>query len=129
MSIPGVLQVYRYFDQNDKMMADSIVEVDENADQIERIIDPHDNLNRKKLTDAVRSETLLQPLFRQGRLTVEPPSLDTIRRRVGEQLAMLDESHKRFEYPHIYPVGLSPRLNRIRDTMIQRERDRLNGID
>jgi nicotinate phosphoribosyltransferase len=129
MSIPGVLQVYRYFDRDGKMMADGIMEVQESADQIERIIDPHDNLNRKKLNDAVRSEALLQPLFRHGQLTIEAPSLDSIRQHVKQQLALLDESHKRFEYPHIYPVGLSPTLNQIRDTLIQRERERLNGID
>ena len=40
---------------------------------------------------------------------------------------MLDDSHKRFENPHIYPVGLTPGLNRFRDDMITRERDRLNS--
>ena len=127
MSIPGVLQVHRYFDEDNKMIADGIMEVDENPNQVKRIIDPQDNLNRKKLSAAVRSEPLLQPLFEKGRLLTEPPKLEKIRRRVQEQLNMLDESHKRFEYPHIYPVGLSPKLNQIRDTMIQHERERLNG--
>jgi nicotinate phosphoribosyltransferase len=129
MSIPGVLQVHRYFDASGKMIADAIAETSEDPVQVDRIIDPNDNLKRKRLTAAVRSEPLLEPVFAKGALYITPPSLSAIRERVNAQLAMLDESHKRFEYPHIYPVGLSPRLNELRDAMIQRERDRLNGSD
>ena len=129
MSIPGVLQVHRYFDKDDKMVADAIMETTEDPSQVKRIINPNDNLNRKRLSRAVRSEPLLAAVFEQGKLVAASPELATIRDRVQQQLMPLDESHKRFEYPHIYPVGLSPRLNEVRDTMIQHERERLNGTD
>ena len=129
MTIPGLLQVHRYCDDSGKMVADAIALRDEQADQIEQIIDPHDNLHRKRLDRSARREALLQTLFQNGRQTLQMPALSAIQQRVKDQLARLDDSHKRFEYPHIYPVGLSPKLNQLRDEMIQRERDRLVGGD
>lgn len=126
MSIPGLLQVHRYFDDQDMMIADAIAIDDEPADAIERIVDPNDNLRRKRLHRAHRCEPLLMPLYRAGQRLAEAAPLSAVRDRVQDQLGHLDASHKRFDLPHIYPVGLSPRLNDIRDEMIQRERDRLN---
>ncbi|MGF1526652.1 MAG: nicotinate phosphoribosyltransferase [Candidatus Competibacterales bacterium] len=126
MSVPGLLQVHRFRDSMGKFMADAVATVDEDPNQIERIIDPNDNTNRKRLQRAVASEALLQPLLQGGQRVAELPNLDTIRARLVEQLDHLDESHLRFEYPHIYPVGLSPTLNQQRDEMITRERERLN---
>lgn len=126
MSIPGLLQVYRHYHEAGRMMADVIADHDEPPEAIDQIVDPNDNLRRKRLGRSVRFEPLLQPLYRAGELLTDPPGLERIRERLSDQLGMLDDSHKRFEYPHIYPVGLSPRLNDLRDDMIQRERDRLN---
>ena len=126
MSIPGILNVYRYYDSDGKMAADAITDSGEKADAVNMIIDPDDNIHRKKLSRIAKSESLLAPLFTQGQLTLEPPTLEQIRNRVQAGLAILDESHKRFEFPHIYPVGLSPQLNQIRDEMIYKERERLN---
>lgn len=124
MSIPGLLQVYRYQDSDGKIAADAIALRDESASKIKQIIDPNDNLHRKRLQRLNQSEPLLKPLFEQGQQVTKTPALSTIRERVQQQLSLLDDSHKRFEYPHIYPVGLSPQLNQLRDEMIQRERER-----
>ncbi|MDX1605070.1 MAG: nicotinate phosphoribosyltransferase [Candidatus Competibacterales bacterium] len=126
MSIPGLLQVHRHYHEGGLMMADAIAIEDENPAAIDRIIDPEDNLRRKRLGRSVRHETLLQALYRNGRLQGEPPELTAVRERVQSQLSELDDSHKRFEYPHTYPVGLSPTLNGLRDEMIQQERERLS---
>ncbi|NIP71994.1 MAG: nicotinate phosphoribosyltransferase, partial [Gammaproteobacteria bacterium] len=45
-----------------------------------------------------------------------------IRGRAAAQLDKLDPGHRRFENPHIYPVGLSPHLNTLRDGMIAEAR-------
>ncbi len=126
MSIPGLLQVYRHYHEAGRMMADVIADLTDDTAAIDHIIDPNDNLRRKSLKRSVRFEPLLQVLYRGGRLQADPPGLETIRQRFRDQLAMLDDSHKRFEYPHIYPVGLSPQLNQLRDDMIRHERARLN---
>jgi nicotinate phosphoribosyltransferase len=125
MTIPGLLQVQRCYDNDDKMIADAITLRDEQSNAIGQIIDPNDNLHRKHLRRVVRREALLQPCCQAGQTLLGKTDLAAVQARVKAQLATLDDSHKRFEYPHIYPVGLSPQLNRLRDDMIQRERERL----
>ncbi len=127
ISIPGILQTHRFYNGEGGMNADAILDVGDDPDKLEIIIDPNDNTHRKKLAATTRHEPLMEPVFRKGELVYGLPPLEEIRSRTGGQLAMLDESHKRFENPHIYPVGLAPRLNKIRDEMITRERDRLNS--
>jgi nicotinate phosphoribosyltransferase len=126
MSIPGLLQVYRHYHEAERMMADVIADHREIPETIDRIIDPNDNLHRKLLKRSVRFEPLIKPLYREGELQIDPPDLEQIRQRFQDQLTLLDDSHKRFEYPHIYPVGLSPKLNALRDAMIEREREQLS---
>ena len=126
MSVPGLLQVYRHYHEGHLMMADVIADHREIPETIDRIIDPNDNLRRKLLKRSVRFEPLLKPLYREGELQSDPPDLQQIRQHFQDQLTLLDDSHKRFEYPHIYPVGLSPKLNALRDAMIEREREQLS---
>lgn len=127
MSVPGILQVHRFYDNDGKLMADAVAGVSEDPTKISQIIDPNDNTHQKKLRGHTYSEPLLTPLFVHGELTSLPVPLTQIRDYAQAQLQVLDESHKRFEFPHLYPVGLSPQLNQMRDEMIYRERERLNG--
>jgi nicotinate phosphoribosyltransferase len=121
-SIPGLLQVYRCTDQRGRFAADAILDVSEHPAGLRMIIDPNDNTNIKKLDGIVSREPLLQEIFRGGEQVYTSPSLAQIRDRVAAQLEGLDPSHKRLENPHIYPVGLSPYLNQLRDDMIRKAR-------
>jgi len=47
--------------------------------------------------------------------------------RFFTELQRRDPGHRRFENPHIYPVGLSPYLNRLRDGMIAEARAGLDN--
>lgn len=125
-SVPGLLQVYRCSNGDGKFIADAIIDVSESPEQVSRIIDPHDNTKTKSLKGCAHPEPLLIPVIEKGRAVYQSPPLDAIRQRVQEQLGRLDSGHKRFEHPHIYPVGLSPHLNRLRDGMIAQARA-LNG--
>jgi nicotinate phosphoribosyltransferase len=67
------------------------------------------------------------PIFRAGEPIYEAPSIHDIRTRAQDQLQRLDPGHRRFENPHLYPVGLSPTLNQIRDAMIAEARAGLDN--
>ncbi|HEX9841661.1 MAG TPA: nicotinate phosphoribosyltransferase [bacterium] len=126
-SIPGLLQVYRCADGGGKFVADAIVDQGEDPASLTRIIDPNDNTKTKSLRGATLREPLLVPVFRRGEPVCDSPPIDAIRARAQDQLGRLDPGHRRFENPHLYPVGLSPRLNALRDEMITRARGLDNG--
>jgi nicotinate phosphoribosyltransferase len=127
ISVPGIHQVYRYLDDNGRFAADAIVDAQEGDGPVEYIVDPHDDTKVKRLGRYTRREPLLVPVFDDGRLVYAAPTLTEIQRRTREQLARLDDSHQRLEFPHLYPVGLSPHLARLRDDMIRKERALLAG--
>lgn len=63
----------------------------------------------------VRSESLLEPMMQSGRL------VEDIRSHCAQCLALLPPEYRRFESPHIYKVGISARLQKLRDDL-RRER-------
>jgi nicotinate phosphoribosyltransferase len=122
ISVPGLHQVYRYHDEDGRFAADAIMDWTEDPKEVEMIVDPNDATKSKRLSRYQKSEPLLMRVFDKGRLVTTLPSLPQVQQRTKDQLALLDDSHKRLEYPHIYPVGLSPRLHSIRENMIQEQR-------
>jgi nicotinate phosphoribosyltransferase len=123
ISLPGIHQVYRYLAADGRFAADAIVDAQEGDEPMDRMVDPDDDTKVKLLGRFSEREPLLVPVFDQGKLVYTPPPLTAVRDRTREQLARLDESHKRLEFPHIYPVGLSPQLARLRNDMIRHERE------
>ncbi|MFQ5489273.1 MAG: nicotinate phosphoribosyltransferase [Phycisphaerae bacterium] len=109
VSNPGIQQVRRYRDGN-RFVGDAIY--DERRGLIDgcTIVDPLDMTRRKTLETGLAHDDLLVPIFDRGRCVYDPPSLPSIRQRVGEQLACLDETVKRFVHPHQYPAGLEESL-------------------
>jgi len=124
-SIPGILDLLRFRDAKGNIRADAITDVFEDSQQVRMIIDPNDHTNRKRLNGGLQAESLLKPIYLRGVRKYTPPPIEKVRERTLEQLSQLDESHKRFENPHIYPVGLSIRVNQFRDEMITREKEHL----
>jgi nicotinate phosphoribosyltransferase len=123
INVPGLHQVYRYLDENGRFAADAIMDWTEDPSEVQSIIDPNDATKTKRLSAYTRHEALLTRVFEKGRLVAPLPDLAQIQQRTKAQLACLDDSHKRLEYPHIYPVGLSPQLHGIRERMIQEQRE------
>ena len=95
--------------------------------QIDRIVDPNDAHRTKRLQGYASAEPLLVPVVRKGKSVYRPPPLPAIRERVHSQLDRLHPGHKRFENPHVYPVGISPRLQGIREAMIESFRRQVNS--
>jgi len=82
------------------------------------IIDPMDPTRRKQLATADPHEDLLVPIFRDGQLVYDLPSIEAVRERTQSQLARLHAGIKRFTYPHQYPVGLEQSLHELRTRLI-----------
>lgn len=107
LTTPGVLDVRRYYHENGRVAGDMVFDVTKGVQDQEVIVDPVDELRRKKLSGK-RFETLLAPLARNGEavLSAEDRDATCARDRARKGLATLDESQLRMLNPHTYPVGL-----------------------
>lgn len=107
LTTPGVLDVRRYYHENGRVAGDMVFDVTKDVQDQEVIVDPVDELRRKKLFGK-RFETLLAPLARDGEavLSAEDRDATCARERAQKGLATLDESQLRMLNPHTYPVGL-----------------------
>jgi nicotinate phosphoribosyltransferase len=54
-------------------------------------------------------------------------SPQSIREKVKENLSNLPAEYKRFEYPHIYKVGISEKLMKLRDELKNNFTSNKNG--
>lgn len=120
---PGIHRVCRFFDSQGLMEGDLIYDESEEASGVNTIIDPLNSQRRKPIHSSWSHEELLVPVFEKGRCVYELPSLAAIRSRAQNQLSRLHPGHKRFENPHEYPVGLSPFLSKLKQTLIERHRE------
>lgn len=107
LTIPGVLDVRRYYHKDGRIAGDMVFDVNRPIDERETIVDPADDLRHKHLAGKPYT-TLLQPLARSGVSVLDDSMRDAMsaQQRAKEGLATLDESQKRMLNPHTYPVGL-----------------------
>ncbi|AYA38910.1 nicotinate phosphoribosyltransferase [Hymenobacter oligotrophus] len=120
-SIPGILQVRRYLGANGKPVADMLYNTAEELPADLTIVDPMDPTRRRPVKSEQYRE-LLEPVFRQGKLVADLPTLQESRERVHQELASFDPSIRRFLNPHVYPVGLEAGLNSFRTQLILEKR-------
>ena len=113
ITLPHRKQVFRMLDNDGKFIgADAITLADEQDVEIMyHPLYPLKSLSVKKYN----KEPLLQKVMENGVRLSKPRSLSEIAQYSRERLKNLPEEYKRFNYPHIYKVGLSDRLKNERD--------------
>lgn len=116
-SIPGVLQIRR-FEDSGGFIADMVYDLQRGVDERNTIVDPHNPLRRRALDLQLRSDDLLQPVFRSGSRVAPPVSLEETRARTRQQLSRLHAGTRRFLNPHEYPVGIDVGLHELRARLI-----------
>lgn len=121
ITTPGFKQVYRFYDNDDnKAIADLVCLHDEEItdDEIE-IFHPVHTWKRKTLTN-FHAKKLLVPIFENGKLVYNLPSLEDIKKNKEREVSTLWEEVQRFEFPHIYIVDLSQKLWEMKNEMINK---------
>jgi nicotinate phosphoribosyltransferase len=120
---PGLKKVYRLYDRNGMAKGDYICLEDETLDNLNEIIlkHPTNPLKSKRVTDFTAVE-LLRPIFRDGQLVYQMPSLDEIRTFHRKQKSTFWEEYLRLDNPEVYPVALSDRLRALKDKLIHDKR-------
>jgi nicotinate phosphoribosyltransferase len=117
ISLPHRKQVYRIVDNDGNFIgADAITISDEtDVDIIHHPLYPLKSLSVKKNA----KEPLLHKIMEDGKRVLKPLSLSEIAEYSGDRLNKLPAEYKRFNYPHLYKVGISDKLRNERDKLIE----------
>ena len=121
---PHYKKVYRIYDKaTGKAEADYITVWDEVVDESKplELFDPDATWKRKTYTNFI-ARPLQVPVFKNGELVYDRPSLQEIQAYCAQQVETLWDEVKRFENPHTYYVDLSQRLWDIKQSLLRRRR-------
>lgn len=123
VSNPGILQVRRFYSPTENV-ADVLYDIHTDINKGCQIIDPLDPTRRKTLQGVLHSEDLLKPIFRNGELVYDLPSLNAIRERTQVELGKFPVGIKRFLNPHEYVVGMEKSLYDLKVELIHNIRNK-----
>ncbi|HEY9487934.1 MAG TPA: nicotinate phosphoribosyltransferase [Chryseosolibacter sp.] len=115
ITLPDKKQVYRILNGEDNFFGADLISLHDEAD-VDRMyhpVDPDKSLSLSGMT----KEPLLHPVMAGGRILHALPSLKEIAAYCKDRMNRLAPEHKRFEYPHIYKVGISARLRNLRNEL------------
>jgi nicotinate phosphoribosyltransferase len=122
-SDPGILQVRRVY-QADGIPAADVIYDEAIGIEANPSLFPLDGSSPRRLDAPTRSEDLLVPVFRAGRLVYEPPDASAARGRAQSQWATLPEEVRRLDDPQPYLVGRESRWNAMRTRLLELTRNR-----
>ncbi len=121
ISLPGIKQVYRYTDLKTKLYVADVIALEDEAlpaDKKTTCYHPY-NIYKKRILDiSLKREPLLSRVMKNGKISVELPSIHAIQEYVKNEIKKLDKTIKRRINPHVYPAGISDNLKKMRDTFV-----------
>lgn len=114
-TLPDRKQVYRLINGNGNFYGADLValETEQSFQRMHHPIDPDKSMS----VEGFEREPLLHPVMKDGKLIGAQPSLEEIAAWSRTRMAMLAAEHKRFEFPHIYKVGISTELRDLRNRL------------
>lgn len=116
VSLPHRKQVYRMLDENGMFYgADMVAMASEK--EVEEMLHPFDNTKSLNLKWLQR-EPLLEVVMKNGKRTQAKRSVSEIAAYAKDRMSKLPVEYKRFRNPHIYKIGLSPKLKETRDRLV-----------
>ena len=123
-TLPGRKQVSRFTDGHGLFMADAIQLTEEALpEKIFHPIEPGKSLDLRHYQD----EPLQEKVIGNGRRLKAEQSVGEIASYAKKRLQQLPPEHKRFEFPHVYKVGLSQKLLALRNELMEKYRQKFEG--
>ena len=117
VSLPGLPQTRRYYDESGKIFADQTY--NELNGEPGLWIYALSGRERRLARADFRHEDIAVPVLRHGELVLELPANDDSRQRTFDQLELLPEEALRFENPTPVFAGLDRQTRDDRDTLIE----------
>ncbi len=118
-TLPGIKRVLRFSNGEGGFLADAVILEEEK--KIDCIYHPFEKEKHFKVS-GLQVEDLFIKVMEKGELTEPVEKVENIAKRVQERLQLLPPEHQRFEYPHIYKVGISKKLLKLRDSIMKKFR-------
>lgn len=120
---PGYKKVVRFYHKhNGRAIVDLIMLAEEPIPEREFIaFDPVNTWKRKRIKDFTAKE-LLQPIFVNGDLVYDQPSLEEVSAYAQTEKASFSPEFLRLVNPHIYHVDLSSKLWQLKNELLAEER-------
>jgi nicotinate phosphoribosyltransferase len=115
LTLPGVKSIYRFLNEEGLFSADGVTLQGE--PQPESIFHPFFPEQRSSLKHCA-SEMLMHKVM-DGGSTIIKSSAQESAQYAQERLSHLAAEHKRFEFPHIYRVGISQKLLSLRARLVE----------
>jgi nicotinate phosphoribosyltransferase len=119
---PGHKVVWRIYDQRGSATADLLSLDDEQPGSQEEIFLHHPTQASKYRTLSAEEVTEVEPLLvdilHQGKLAMEMPPIEELRKRRDADIERLDPGVRRLMNPHIYHVSLSEKLWQMKQELI-----------
>ncbi len=118
---PHFKKLYRFFgNDTGKAIADYLCVHDETVDDTQdlEIFDPDATWKRKTVYNFTAKE-LQVPIFQDGKLVYQCPTLEEVRSYCLDQVDKLWDEVKRFDNPHTYYVDLSQKLYDIKIQLLK----------
>ena len=112
ITLPSLKKIIRYTDNDGYYQADAVALRDET--QVEKIFHPFDKEKSKTLKN-LKSNVITKPVVENGYVKIKLESAKQVKKIVQNNLSKLPAEYKRFEFPHIYKVGISERLMKLRE--------------
>jgi nicotinate phosphoribosyltransferase len=117
ISVPGSLQVRRFYQPDGRFMADAIYETDHGVSEPCEIMDVETE-DKTQIPRNTHYSDLLVPIFRAGKVVHEAPSIETSRDHLRKQLSCAPPEILRLNNPLPYKVGLEQSLYELRSGLI-----------
>lgn len=130
ITTPGVLTFYRILDKTTgKSHGDYIAMVDETVPKEElKMFDPV-HTYKQKIVKNFEAVEMLQPIFINGKLVYELPTIEEIRKYHQESLSQIWEETLRLLNPQEYYVDLSENVWKTKMNLIQKYRKETNDLE
>jgi len=121
-SCPGLLQVRRFYQPDDRFVADAIYETDHAIRERCVIVDLQTE-EETEISAEMKYSDLLVPIFRGGELVYQPPKIEALREHARTQLSCAASEILRLTDPTTYKIGLERSLHELRSTLIERAKE------
>ena len=109
VSNPGIQQVRRFY-QGDAAVADVIYDEQIGIKDAPTLVLQKDPSVERELDGDYEYEDLLKPIFRDGKLVYDIPTVEETRAYAEEEKSFFSDKVKRFAEPEAFPVGLEQEL-------------------